>query len=177
MDNNIKRFLQFNGKNVYFTAKDGSWYVAIKPICEALGVQYEHQRILLKKDKTWAQLPCEHMVVAADGKVRKMVCLPEFFIYGWIFSIQSQSEDLAQYKMKCYELLYNYFHGTITKRNQFLMQKVQTETEIAEMEKQMSSNADFVKYKELKSKKYHTQKALNKLDKDLITNQLPIFKE
>jgi hypothetical protein len=177
MNNNIKRFLQFNGKNVYFTAKDGSWYVAIKPICEALGVQYKVQHRFISNHKILSQVSTIKRIVAADGRLREMLCLPETFVYGWIFLIESQNVDLSEYQMKCYELLYNYFHGTITKRNQFLMQKVQTETEIAEMEKQMCSNPDFVKYKELKSKKYHTQKALNKLDKDLITNQLPIFKE
>ena len=67
----------------------------------------------------------EQTVVAADGKLRKMVCLPEFFIYGWIFSIQSQNEDLQTYKLECYRVLYEHFHGTIGGRKDLLKQKAQ----------------------------------------------------
>jgi hypothetical protein len=123
MNKEVKKFLEFNGKLIFFIAADGQYWIAIKPICEALGVQFDHQRILLKKDKILSQLPCNHMVVAADGKLREMVCLPEYFIYGWIFSIQSQSEDLQKFKFECYKVLYEYFHGAIGGRKDLLKEK------------------------------------------------------
>ena len=176
MEQSIKRFLQFNGKNIYFLSANGSWWIAIKPICEALGVNYEQQRKNLKDDKILAQLPCEHTVVAADGKLRKMVCLPEFFVYGWIFSIQSQSKNLTDYKMKCYELLYNYFHGTLTIRNKFLREKVMVEEEIRLAKAELSTDEKFIRFKELESKRIFTKRALDKLDKELVTDQIELFK-
>lgn len=152
MEKNIKRFLEFNGKNVYFTLVGENWWVAIKPICEALGVNYEQQRKNLKDDEILCQLPCEHTVVAADGRLRKMVCLPEFFIYGWIFSIQSSAPGLTAYKLKCYELLYQHFHGTLTKRNHYLKQKIELEVELQNHEKELMNNDQYVKLKELQSK-------------------------
>lgn len=55
-------------------------------------------------------------IVAADNRVRKMVCFPEFYVYGWILGIQSKSKDLQKYQWKCYEILYNRLHGAITER-------------------------------------------------------------
>lgn len=36
MENQIKKFFEFNGKNVYFKAIDGKWWIAIKPILRQL---------------------------------------------------------------------------------------------------------------------------------------------
>ena len=40
MKQSIERFLQFNGKTLLFLAKDGTNWIALKPICEALGIEY-----------------------------------------------------------------------------------------------------------------------------------------
>ena len=40
MKQSINRFLQFNGKTLLFLAKDGTNWIALKPICEALGIEY-----------------------------------------------------------------------------------------------------------------------------------------
>lgn len=174
--NNAKKFLQFNGKDIYMTLVEGKWWVAIKPICEALKVHYENQRELLKNDKILSQLPRQCGVVAADGKLRKMVCIPEQFVYGWLFSIQSNSKQFTEYKLKCYELLYNYFHGSLGQRNRFLRDKVTIDSEIEQLEKELTEENDkFFRLKELKSKRLFTKKALDKLDKEVITNQANLF--
>jgi hypothetical protein len=126
----IKKFLEFNGKTIYFVAADGQYWIALKPICEALNVDFEGQRKNLKEDKILAQLPSEQTVVAADGKLRKMLCLPEFFIYGYIFSIQSNSEELQSYKLECYRVLYEHFHGSITGRKELLSQKARVQSDV-----------------------------------------------
>ena len=72
---------------------DGSWYVAVKPICEALNVDYTEQFKNLKEDEILSQLLCKHTTVAADNKQREMVCLPEKYIYGWLFSVKSNSPE------------------------------------------------------------------------------------
>jgi len=130
MKNATKKFLEFNGKSIHFLAIDGQYWIAIKPICEALNVDFEAQRKNLKEDKILSQLPSEQTMVAADGKMRKMLCLPEFFIYGWIFSIQSESEELAAYKWECYRILYEHFHGAITGRKELLSEKARLQLEI-----------------------------------------------
>lgn len=126
----IKKFLEFNGKIIFFLAVDGQYWIALKPICDALNVDYIRQYKNLTDDKILSQLLSEQTMVAADGKLRKMVCLPEFFIYGYIFSIQSSSEELQLYKLECYRVLYEHFHGSILGRKELLSQKARLQMEV-----------------------------------------------
>jgi len=130
MKNQIKKFLEFNGKSIYFLAVDGQFWIALKPICEALNVNWNRQFQNLKEDKILCQRFAEQQMVAADGKLREMTSLPEFYIYGWIFQIQSDSEELAAYKWECYRILYEFFHGSITGRKELLSEKARVQLEI-----------------------------------------------
>lgn len=130
MKNSIKKFLEFNGKTIYFLAVDGQYWIAIKPIMEALGVEYTRQFKNLKEDEILgAALALQPMQVPGD-QVRNYACLPEFFIYGWLFSIQSASVELAKYKWECYRILYEHFHGAIVGRKELLTEKAKTQLEI-----------------------------------------------
>jgi len=46
-----KKFLEFNGTNINFLAKDGIYWIAVKPICRVLNVNYDRQYKNLKSDK------------------------------------------------------------------------------------------------------------------------------
>jgi hypothetical protein len=107
MEKSVRKFLEFNGKTIYFLSKDGDYWVAIKPICEALKLEYTRQFKNIKEDDILGQLLAEQPMVGADGRTRKMTSLPEFYIYGWLFSIQSASKDLRKYKWECYRVLYS----------------------------------------------------------------------
>jgi hypothetical protein len=123
--NNMKKYLDFNGTQIPFALIDGKYWVAIKPICEALGVDYIRQFKNLKSDEILGQLLSKQTITGADDKLYKMISLPERYVYGWIFSLQSKSEALVAYKMKCYDVLYDYFHGTLTRRQELLLQKAE----------------------------------------------------
>lgn len=175
MKQSIVKFLEFNGKNIMFLSKNGIYYIAIRPICEALQIEFTRTFKNLKSDNILSQPLAVQPMVAADGKIRKMVCLPEFFIYGWLFSIQSDSEQLKEYKWKCYELLYEYFHGAMTDRNKFLKEKTIAENEIKTLEKELALNPSYIKLAGLKSKVSEAKKALNLLDKEIVSNQLELW--
>jgi hypothetical protein len=129
MDNSIDKFLEFNGKVIYFLAKDGQYWIAIKPICDALKVQYVRQFKNIKQDEILSQLLSDQTMVGADNRLRKMVCLPERYVYGWIFSIRSDSPELLKYKRECYNLLFEHFHGKITSRETVIGQKTKAAIE------------------------------------------------
>lgn len=175
MKTEIKKFLDFNGKSIYLLSANGTWYIAIKPICEALGVDYENQRRLLQKDQHLNQLPSKHTVVATDGKPREMVCLPEMFIYGWLFSLKSKSEALAQYKLECYKILYNHFHGTITQRVELLGRQDEVNREIREAQKALQESDAMKRLIEAKAKTKEIVKSLNDLDTNLVNRQYSIL--
>lgn len=130
MKNEGKKFLEFNGKVIYFVAADGQYWIALKPICEALGIGWKYQHEKLQKDKILGQLSRDHGMVAADGKIREMTSLPEFAIYGWIFKIESNAEGLEEYQWECYRVLYEHFHGMIGGRKDLLKQKAEAQLEI-----------------------------------------------
>jgi hypothetical protein len=111
MNKHVTKFLEFNGKTLVFLAVDGTYWIALKPICEALNVEYTRIFKNVKEDPIFGQLLAEQPMVGADGKNRKMVSLPEKWIYGWLISIQSQSPELIEYKKLCYEILADFFHG------------------------------------------------------------------
>ncbi len=172
MEKRIAQFLEFNGRRINVLTADGQWWVAIKPICEALSIDFEAQRKNLKNDEILGQLPSNQTVVAADGKAREMLCLPEKYVYGWLFSIRSDSNVLADYKRKCYDVLYNHFHAPLTGRMTSLNEKSAIDLKIEELENKMLDSAEYREIQELKKRKTAINAKLRQLDKELIAGQL-----
>jgi len=130
MNKQVSKFLEFNGKTLVFLAVDGEYWIALKPICEVLVVDFSRQLRTLKEDPIFSVLWSLQTIVAADEKSRKMASLPEKWIYGWIMQLESKSPDLLQYKKLCYEVLNDYFHGAITGRKNLLVQKAKAQADI-----------------------------------------------
>jgi hypothetical protein len=147
---------------------------AIKPICELLGIEYTRTFKNLKNDEILSQLLAEQPTVGADGKLRKMLCLPEKYIYGWLFSIRSDSPELKEYKLKCYDILYQHFHGALTGRLDVLQQRNELDEEIEALQQKLLESPEHLRIEELKKKKSATTTQLKKLDKDLVSQQIRI---
>lgn len=177
MENSIRKFLEFNGKVIYFLGKEGQYWIAIKPICEALGVDYKEQARDIKNDEILSQLSCEHTIVAADDRLRKMTCLPEKFVYGWIFSLKSKSPALKEYKLKCYEILFDHFHGAILGRKEMISDKVRRQLEKEKLVTRLMENPDYVKLLEADAIIKECNQKLAAMDKAVINEQLSLFKE
>jgi len=175
MEQTVRKFLEFNGKTIYFLAKNGVYWIALKPICEALSISFEKQRERLSKDKFWDQLPTIQGVVAADGKVRKMLCLPEQFIYGWLCGLQSKNADLIAYKRKCYQLLFDYFHGSITSRETLIKAKTKDQVEAERLEIALLTNTDYQQLQLTRGRIRAANSQLRDLDKAIIKDQLELF--
>lgn len=139
--NTHEKFLSFNGKNIVFLNKDGQYWIAVKPICEALGVNYDRQYKNLKDNPILAPAyAIQHIQVLSENGVlqgRKMVCLPEKYIYGWIFSINSESPELWDYKKTCYDILYSHFHGIITNQKELLLNQMDIDSRIYEIKEEL----------------------------------------
>jgi hypothetical protein len=164
MKDNIRKFLQFNGRNIVFLSIDGQYWVALKPICEALGVNYDRQYKNLKSHKIFGQLYAIKHMVGADNRVREMVALPEMWVYGWLFSIQSDNQLLQLYQKNCCELLYNHFHGAITQRVKLLEEKSLLLTDMRDMKNRLANNPDFIKIEQIRADLVKNGMALKKAD-------------
>lgn len=103
-------------------ANNGQVYIPVKPICDAIGVQFEAQYHRLSRHYILASTMSTMDMVAADGKQREMVCLPLEYVYGWLFTIDANlvadanRDNVKRYQLECYEILYRHFAGSLRRR-------------------------------------------------------------
>jgi hypothetical protein len=164
---NIEKILNFNGKEISLVLADGQWWIALRPVLDALNVDADWHLRAVKNDEILVQHLCEHTGVAADGKDRKMLCLPEKFIYGWLFTINADSPQLKEYKEKCYDILFAHFHG----RFSALVERVEIDERLAELEAELATNEKFAEIKALEERRKKIAPALRKMDNDLMKGQ------
>ena len=174
-----QKFLEFNGKNIVFLDVEGTYWIALKPICEALNIDVRRSRDLAKNDPILGpEVSIQALQVVKKGQkqLRNMTCIPEKFIYGWIFSLRSDSEELTKYKRTCYDLLFDHFHGTITSRKELLMQRQEIDDQIHHLKKSLKEeDAKFKQLQLLQSKRKTLSTQLNTIDKELV-KQPELFK-
>jgi hypothetical protein len=170
MKESISNFLQFNNTNVLFTSVDGVTYVAIKPICQALNVDYAGQFKSIKKDPILGSAWYIYTIQVPNSQGRKYTCIPEKYIYGWLFSINSSNPEFIEFKKECYNLLYNHFHGVIGRRKELLLGQAEVAIEIDQLKTKLFASADYKKLLELETRKKIYTKEMNKVDK-IVLNQ------
>lgn len=170
-----QNFLSFNEKTIYFKEVGNEYWIAIKPICEALNVDYIRAYKNISEDENLSQLLSEQTMVGADNKNRKMICLPEKYIYGWLFSLRSKSEALKQYQMKCYKVLFNYFNGAIIGRKKLLEKQADTQKKIERVEQELKSNPQYIELITLKQESEQIKQYLRKIDKQIIEETPSLF--
>ena len=115
------------------------------------------------------------MMIPGDTQPRRYVCLPEEFIYGWIFSIRSESKELKAYKIECYRVLYNHFHGIITRRRELMKQKADTNFKRRKVENVLSQNDEYKELNKLKTCERQINKKLKELENSEMQEELELF--
>lgn len=175
MSNSISNnTLSFNDHEIAVVAADGTHWVAVKPLCEALEVNYKHQQQVISQDEKLSQLSCLHKTTGTDGKSYSMLCLPYKYIYGYLFSINSPSPVLREYQWKCYEVLYDHFHSIVSKRKALLQEKADAALRIAELQEQFDDNPEYQELLQLRQFQNKLPNRLKKLDEGLRDNQLDL---
>ena len=126
---------------------NGEKRVAIKPICEALGISHKPQIEKLKTDPILSSVVMLSMSTGSDGKQYEMVTIPFMFVFGWLFTIDPRNvkpeaaDAVIKYKLECYKALYDHF----TQANRFLEEKEKTRTEIISQLQEAELQADQAK--------------------------------
>lgn len=153
MSKSIEKLLDFEGNKISIVEDNGVYYVPVKPICDLLNVNYKHQFESIKSHKILGLLSRNYRTTGADKKQYMMLCVPERYVYGWLFSINSDSPELHVYKMKCYDVLYDHFHGF----SKFVVNNVSREIEILkkveELKEELLVSAAYKQIIELKKEK------------------------
>ena len=105
----------FHGQSLFATLVNDVPHVALKPICENLGVDWEGQRQRISRQPVLKSTAVMIKAVAEDGKLRDMLMLPVKFLNGWLFGIDSNRvkpeirDRLIAYQTECFEVLANHF--------------------------------------------------------------------
>jgi hypothetical protein len=105
----------FYGQSLFATLVNDVPHVALKPICENLGVDWEGQRQRISRQPVLKSTAVMIKAVAEDGKLRDMLMLPVKFLNGWLFGIDSNRvkpeirDRLIAYQTECFEVLANHF--------------------------------------------------------------------
>ncbi|WP_080734846.1 phage antirepressor N-terminal domain-containing protein [Gallibacterium anatis] len=108
--------LQFHNQSLVTFEQNGTYYTAMKPICENIGLQWESQFNRIKRDDVLSSTIVMITIVAEDGKKREMLCLPIQYLNGWLFGIDVKRvkpeirETLITYKRECYQALFDYWN-------------------------------------------------------------------
>lgn len=112
----------FHGQTLLATTIEGKPFVALKPIAEAIGLQWESQYNRLKRHPVLASTISITNMVAQDGKKRETVCLPLDKLNGWLFGIHANRakpelrERLIQYQRECFDVLARHFGAATESR-------------------------------------------------------------
>lgn len=108
-----------NGISLQVVSSDSEQLVAVKPVCEILGVAWQSQLAKLKEHPIFSSTITLSVTVGADGKDREMACIPLRFFPSWLFSINPDNvkdeirEHLVEYQLKCNDILYDYFFSRV----------------------------------------------------------------
>lgn len=110
----------FHGHQM-LTIKDGDTIrVAMKPICEGIGLQWEAQLKRIKRDEVLGT--CMSMMdiqLPGDSQRREVVTLPLDLLNGWLFGVDVArakpeiQERLIEYKRECFAALAAYWQQGI----------------------------------------------------------------
>lgn len=117
MQNQIQT-VNFHNQSLITLQKDGVAYVAMKPICENIGLNWDAQRQRISRDEVLAQ---GTVIITAPtkGGLQEMLCLPIHYLNGWLFGVDTNrvkaeiKDKLITYKKECYQALFDYWNNGV----------------------------------------------------------------
>lgn len=102
--------------------ENNDFYVPLRPICDALTLNVSGQIQAVKRHRILSSVVCTLHTTGADGKSYDMICLPLEYVYGWLFSIDTnlvadeRREMVERYQLESYRALNSYFAGSLHRR-------------------------------------------------------------
>lgn len=101
----------FHGATLTLIDRDGTPYVALRPIVEAMGLSWASQTVKLNADKTrWGV-----SMIETPADPQPMLCLPLCKIGGWLMTIHANKvrpdlrDTIRAYQAECDDALWSYW--------------------------------------------------------------------
>lgn len=112
--NSLNQVVKFNNQDVPVFFHENKPYVAMKPICENIGIDWRSQLQRIKRNHVLAQGVVMITTPSKSGN-QEYSCLPIGYLNGWLFGIDVNrvkpeiKDTLIKYQLECYDVLYNHF--------------------------------------------------------------------
>lgn len=169
-----------NGIEIYAVKnEEGTVLVPIKPICTALGIDDKAQREKISEDEDLSSTGVLSTSVGSDGKKREMLCLPEKYIYGWLFTINPKNvaaparDSVRRFRHKCYNVLYDYFNGKSRRQQDLLDAERQAVARLSEIDERIKQNDSLLK--ELKAERAKAKSDIDNIRASRLDDQPSLF--
>lgn len=107
--------ISFHGQTVPVFTRNQTHYVAMKPICENIGLQWEAQLKRIQRNAI-LNTAMSMMDTPTNGGKQKTACLPLDYLNGWLFGVDAKRvkpeirERLLTYQRECFRVLNNHFN-------------------------------------------------------------------
>jgi hypothetical protein len=154
-------------------SSDEEQWVAIKPICKLLGVNYSSQSEKIKKHPILNPLTMLRGSKGVDGRNVDMLCLPRSFAIFWIGGINPENVKeeskplLIDMQLKICQALDDYFSGNTARRRVIFSEKSKLEQERKQLLADLQNDERFKRIGEIDRIKKSNQKELQRIDESL----------
>lgn len=109
--------VNFRQDTLFAVERDDGMFVALKPICDSLGLAWQRQLERIKEDPVLSE-GVTMVVIPSPGGAQETTCLKLELVNGWLFKVDSRrvkDEDtkrkLLTYQRECYQVLFDAFYG------------------------------------------------------------------
>ena len=110
--------VNFRGDDLYGFKQDDGIYLALKPMVEAMGLDWSAQLKRVKRDPILAEGVAMMATPFGRGGDQECICIRLDLVNGWLFTIDSSritSDEVRQrvqtYQRECYQVLHDHFAG------------------------------------------------------------------
>ena len=106
--------IQFHNQQLIVLNYQNKPYVAMKPVCENIGLNWAAQFKRIQRHHVLSQ-GVVMMTIPSKSGAQEYICLPISMINGWLFGIETSRvkpeirATLEQYQLECFDVLYNHF--------------------------------------------------------------------
>ena len=107
--------IPFHGNELVTTEVNNIPHVAMRPLVEAIGLNWPSQYTKLIADS--AKWGVAMIATPSAGGAQNTLCIPLRKLNGWLFSIDADRvapelrDTIVMYQEECFEVLYEYWHG------------------------------------------------------------------
>nr|DAK77161.1 MAG TPA: hypothetical protein [Caudoviricetes sp.] len=107
--------ISFHGQTVPVFSHNNQHYVAMKPICENIGLEWNAQFRRIKRNEILNSVVAM-MATPSNGGEQQMICLPLDYLNGWLFGVDARRvkpeirSRLLTYQRECFRVLNEYFN-------------------------------------------------------------------